>query len=78
MCLQVAYRIKYVPHPHAGSDWCIYPTYDYTHCIIDSIEYVLLCMNFLETYENVLTIDGVCLVQTHRLLDLHAGVRDSS
>jgi glutaminyl-tRNA synthetase len=51
MCMQVAYRIKYVPHPHAGSDWCIYPTYDYTHCIIDSIEYVLLCMNFLETYE---------------------------
>ena len=26
----VAYRIKYVEHPHAGSDWCIYPTYDYT------------------------------------------------
>ena len=34
---QVAYRIKYVPHPHAGSEWCIYPTYDYTHCIIDSL-----------------------------------------
>lgn len=37
---QVAYRIKYVPHPHAGSNWCIYPTYDYTHCIIDSVEHV--------------------------------------
>lgn len=37
---QVAYRIKYVPHPHAGSDWCIYPTYDYTHCIIDSLEHI--------------------------------------
>lgn len=37
---QVAYRIKYVAHPHAGSDWCIYPTYDYTHCIIDSLEHV--------------------------------------
>eukprot|EP00301_Raphidiophrys_heterophryoidea_P019991 c4796_g1_i1.p1 GENE.c4796_g1_i1~~c4796_g1_i1.p1 ORF type:complete len:693 (+),score=183.51 c4796_g1_i1:88-2079(+) len=35
---QVAYRIKYVAHPHAGDGWCIYPTYDYTHCIIDSIE----------------------------------------
>lgn len=32
---QVAYRIKYVPHPHTGDEWCIYPTYDYTHCIID-------------------------------------------
>jgi len=29
----VAYRIKYTPHPHAGADWCIYPTYDFTHCI---------------------------------------------
>ena len=36
----MAYRIKYVPHPHAGSDWCIYPTYDYTHCIIDSLEHI--------------------------------------
>ncbi|CAM9498023.1 unnamed protein product, partial [Phaeothamnion confervicola] len=35
---QVAYRIKYVPHPHAGDAWCIYPTYDYTHCIVDSLE----------------------------------------
>jgi hypothetical protein len=23
----VAYRIKFVPHPHIGSKWCIYPTY---------------------------------------------------
>lgn len=37
---QVAYRIKYMPHPHAGADWCIYPTYDYTHCIIDSLEHI--------------------------------------
>jgi glutaminyl-tRNA synthetase len=37
---QVAYRIKYMPHPHAGDTWCIYPTYDYTHCIIDSLEHI--------------------------------------
>jgi glutaminyl-tRNA synthetase len=24
----VAYRIKYIPHPHAGHGWCIYPNYD--------------------------------------------------
>ena len=36
----VAYRIKYVPHPHAGDAWCIYPTYDYTHCIVDSLEHI--------------------------------------
>jgi glutaminyl-tRNA synthetase len=34
----VAYRIKYTPHPHVGDRWCIYPSYDYTHCIIDSLE----------------------------------------
>ena len=34
----VAYRIKYTPHPHTGDAWCIYPTYDFTHCLCDSIE----------------------------------------
>ena len=37
---QVAYRIKYHPHPCTGDEWCIYPTYDYTHCIIDSLEHI--------------------------------------
>ena len=36
----VAYRIKHMPHPHAGDKWCIYPSYDYTHCIIDSLEHI--------------------------------------
>ncbi|CAL4154738.1 unnamed protein product, partial [Meganyctiphanes norvegica] len=34
----VAYRIKYVPHHRTGNVWCIYPTYDYTHCLCDAIE----------------------------------------
>eukprot|EP01094_Clydonella_sp_ATCC50884_P008021 TRINITY_DN1729_c1_g1_i2.p1 TRINITY_DN1729_c1_g1~~TRINITY_DN1729_c1_g1_i2.p1 ORF type:complete len:466 (-),score=162.87 TRINITY_DN1729_c1_g1_i2:341-1738(-) len=34
----VAYRIKYAAHPRSGDKWCIYPTYDYTHCICDSLE----------------------------------------
>lgn len=34
----VAYRIKFVPHHRTGNEWCIYPTYDYTHCLCDSIE----------------------------------------
>ncbi|XP_072569267.1 glutamine--tRNA ligase [Paramormyrops kingsleyae] len=34
----VAYRIKYTPHHCTGDTWCIYPTYDYTHCLCDSIE----------------------------------------
>jgi len=34
----VAYRIKFVPHHCSGDTWCVYPTYDYTHCLCDSIE----------------------------------------
>jgi glutaminyl-tRNA synthetase len=33
-----AYRIIYEEHPHSKDKWVIYPTYDYTHCIVDSIE----------------------------------------
>lgn len=36
----VAYRIKFIPHPMTGNDWCIYPSYDYSHCIIDSLEHI--------------------------------------
>lgn len=34
----VAYRVRFVPHHRTGDKWCIYPTYDYTHCLCDSIE----------------------------------------
>jgi len=37
---QVAYRVKHRAHPHAGDAWCMYPTYDYTHCIVDALEHV--------------------------------------
>ncbi len=36
----IAYRIKYVRHPHIGDDWCIYPAYDFTHGICDSLEHI--------------------------------------
>lgn len=36
----VAYRIKFVPHHRTGDKWCIYPTYDFTHCLCDSIEHI--------------------------------------
>lgn len=36
----IAYRIKYTNHPHCGSGWCIYPAYDFTHGICDSIEHI--------------------------------------
>ncbi|CAF0733153.1 unnamed protein product [Brachionus calyciflorus] len=34
----VAYRIKYAHHAKTGDKWCIYPTYDFTHCLNDSLE----------------------------------------
>lgn len=34
----VLYRIRHIDHHQTGSEWCIYPTYDYTHCISDAIE----------------------------------------
>ncbi|KAJ3167501.1 hypothetical protein HK101_011766 [Irineochytrium annulatum] len=34
----VAYRVMYTEHLRTGNQWCIYPTYDYTHCLCDSFE----------------------------------------
>ena len=34
----VIYRIRHVSHHQTGDAWCIYPTYDYTHCLSDSLE----------------------------------------
>ena len=47
----IAYRIKYAAHPHAGDKWCVYPSYDYTHCINDALENVThsLCTLEFET-----------------------------
>ena len=34
----VLYRVLRAPHHRTGDKWCIYPMYDYTHCLSDSIE----------------------------------------
>ena len=34
----VIYRIRYQTHQRTGDRWCIYPMYDYTHCICDALE----------------------------------------
>ncbi len=34
----VAYRIRHARHHRTGDAWCIYPLYDYAHCISDAIE----------------------------------------
>ena len=34
----VIYRIRRAEHHQTGNKWCIYPMYDYTHCISDALE----------------------------------------
>ncbi|KAG9304937.1 hypothetical protein G9A89_003105 [Geosiphon pyriformis] len=44
----VAYRVMYTPHHRTGNKWCIYPTYDYTHCLCDSFENITHSLCTLE------------------------------
>lgn len=34
----IIYRVKKASHPRTGDQWCIYPMYDFTHCLSDSLE----------------------------------------
>ena len=34
----VIYRIRHAAHHNTGNEWCIYPMYDFTHCLSDAIE----------------------------------------
>jgi glutaminyl-tRNA synthetase len=42
------YRIKHVAHYRTGTQWCIYPMYDFTHCLSDSIERITHSLCTLE------------------------------
>jgi glutaminyl-tRNA synthetase len=44
----IAYRIKFVPHPITKDEWCIYPSYDYTHCLVDALENITHSLCTLE------------------------------
>ncbi|MGH1537347.1 MAG: glutamine--tRNA ligase/YqeY domain fusion protein [Gammaproteobacteria bacterium] len=44
----VLYRIKFATHPKTQDKWCIYPMYDYTHCLSDAIEGVTHSLCTLE------------------------------
>ncbi|MFH1665857.1 MAG: glutamine--tRNA ligase, partial [Candidatus Omnitrophota bacterium] len=47
----VFYRIKRASHHRTAEEWCIYPMYDFTHCISDSIEGITHSICTLE-FEN--------------------------
>ncbi|MDK2858694.1 MAG: glutaminyl-tRNA synthetase [Verrucomicrobiota bacterium] len=42
------YRIKHAPHHNTGDKWCIYPMYDFAHCLEDSFEGVTHSLCTLE------------------------------
>ncbi|MDZ7840583.1 MAG: glutamine--tRNA ligase/YqeY domain fusion protein [Gammaproteobacteria bacterium] len=44
----VIYRIRHAAHWRTGDEWCIYPMYDFTHCLSDAIEGVTHSLCTLE------------------------------
>jgi glutaminyl-tRNA synthetase len=53
------YRIRKAPHHRTGDRWCIYPMYDFTHCISDSIECITHSLCTLEFENNRALYDWV-------------------
>ena len=47
----VIYRIRHATHHRTGDAWCIYPMYDFTHCLCDALEGVTHSLCTLE-FEN--------------------------
>mgnify|MGYP001764821381 FL=1 len=44
----VIYRIRHIHHQRTGDKWCIYPMYDFTHCISDALEKITHSLCTLE------------------------------
>ncbi|GAA5111916.1 glutamine--tRNA ligase [Orbus sasakiae] len=55
----VLYRIKFANHHQTGDTWCIYPMYDFTHCISDAIENITHSLCTLEFQDNRRLYDWV-------------------
>nr|CBA74313.1 glutaminyl-tRNA synthetase [Arsenophonus nasoniae] len=55
----VLYRIKYAEHHQSGNKWCIYPMYDFTHCISDALEGITHSLCTLEFQDNRRLYDWV-------------------
>ncbi|MGG2140554.1 glutamine--tRNA ligase [Symbiopectobacterium sp. RP] len=55
----VLYRIKFAEHHQTGKKWCIYPMYDFTHCISDALEGITHSLCTLEFQDNRRLYDWV-------------------
>ena len=61
MCMRdpVIYRVRFAHHHQTGDQWCIYPMYDFTHCISDAIENISHSLCTLEFQDNRRLYDWV-------------------
>ena len=55
----VLYRIVYASHHRTGDKWCIYPMYDFTHCLSDMLEEITHSLCTLEFQDNRMLYDWV-------------------
>ncbi len=55
----ILYRIRYAHHYRAGDKWCIYPMYDFTHCVSDALEGITHSFCTLEFQDNRALYDWV-------------------
>ena len=61
MCMRdpVIYRVRFAHHHQTGDKWCIYPMYDFTHCLSDAIEKITHSICTLEFQDNRRLYDWV-------------------
>jgi len=54
MCMRdpTLYRIRFETHHQTNDDWCIYPMYDFAHCLSDAIEGITHSICTLEFQDN--------------------------
>ena len=55
----VIYRVAHLTHHNTGDKWCIYPMYDFTHCISDALEGITHSLCTLEFQDNRRLYDWV-------------------
>ncbi|MGO2508785.1 MAG: glutamine--tRNA ligase [Vibrio hibernica] len=55
----VIYRVRFIEHHQTGNKWCIYPMYDFTHCISDALEGITHSLCTLEFQDNRRLYDWV-------------------
>ncbi|MBA6338503.1 MULTISPECIES: glutamine--tRNA ligase [unclassified Colwellia] len=61
MCLRdpILYRVRFAHHHQTADKWCIYPMYDFTHCLSDAIEGITHSLCTLEFQDNRRLYDWV-------------------